>query len=151
MELAIVAALPFLAVWVYEVSNMIALSIQGDQVSLTVAGWVPVGVAGVSQGALSPVTKVAQVLLCTSLLALPFSLLARARFLVAKSFVLTTIAAFAASTYWELLSQLTVLSMAAHTAIFLAGTVTVSYLLIREFMVPRSMKARLPVLTPRNA
>lgn len=151
LEIAVVAILPFLAVWLYEISNVIALSIQGENVSLTVAGWIPVGVAGVSQGTLSPVTKVVQVLLSTALLLPLFVLFSRSRFLIAKSFLVTMAGTFIASTYWELLSQLTVVPMAVHIGIFLTGTVAVSFLLLRELMAPRTLKASLPTLSPQGS
>jgi hypothetical protein len=149
-EIALTAVLPFLAIWVYEISNMVAILVQGGQASLTVAGWIPVGVTGVSQGALSPLTKVVQILLATSLLAPLFALFSRAGFLVAKSFLLATAGTFVASTYWELLSQLTVEPMTVHVGIFLAGTAVLSFLLLRELAVPRNPRSSLPALSPQS-
>jgi hypothetical protein len=143
MELAQVVILPLLAIWLYEVSNMIVLMVQGVGVSLTTAGWVPVGVAGVSQATLSPLTKVAQVLLSAGLLSPLYVLFARARFLVAKSFLLATIAIFVASTYWELLSQIPYVPMTLHVGVFVMGTIAVSFLFLGGLMVPRSLKSRL--------
>jgi len=151
IEFAVTAVLPFLAVWVYEISNMIALMVEGGQVSLTVAGWIPVGVAGVSQSTLSPLTKGAQILLSIGLLLPLYALFSRSRFRVAKAFLLTFVGTFIASAYWELLSQLTFEPMTVHMGIFVMGTVAISFMLLSELALPRSLRSRLPALSRRSS
>ena len=143
LDLSVAAVVPLLTVWLYEFSNLAVLAAQGERVSMTVAGWIPLGVGGVSQNALSPFTKLAQVLLATGLL-LPLSVLfSKAKLALSKAFVLTMVGAFLASTYWELLSQLSMIPMTVHVSVYLVATATVSFALLRRFMSPRQLNTRL--------
>jgi hypothetical protein len=147
-DLVVTALVPLVAVWLYELSNMAVLSAQGASVSLTVAGWVPVGVAGVSSAAPSPLTKMAQILLSTGSL-LPLTVLfSKAKLFLARAFLLSTAGAFLASTYWELLSLLTVVPMAVHLGIFLVATASISFALLKGFMGPRPLGTSPSALSP---
>jgi hypothetical protein len=91
VDLVVSVLVPFLAVWVYEISNLIVMAAQGASVSLSMAGWIPLGVVGVSQGGLSPLTKVLQVVVATSVLVPVWALFSRTRLLVAETFLLSTV------------------------------------------------------------
>jgi hypothetical protein len=143
VDLAVAAVVPLLTVWLYEFSNLAVLAAEGEQVSMTVEGWIPLGVAGVSVNALSPLTKLAQVLLATGLLIPLTVLVSRARLALARALILAMAGAFLASTYWELLSQLSMIPMAVHVSVYLAATATVSFALLRRFMSPRQLNNRL--------
>jgi len=125
-----------LAIWAYEISNLIVLAVQGVSVSLAMAGWIPIGVGGVSQGGVSPLTKVLQIALATGLLVPAWALFSKARLVVAETFVLSTLAIYLASAYWEMLSLLTILPMAVHESLFVAGTGVITIVLLRELPSP---------------
>lgn len=125
--------------------------VQGANVSLTVVGWIPIGVAGVSQGTLSPLTKVVQVMLATAFLSPLLVLFSKTRFPLAKDFTLAMVGVFVASTYWELLSQLTVVPMSVHIGIFLVGTLATSFLFIGKPMTSRNYRSRIPALRAQGS
>jgi hypothetical protein len=131
VDLAASTAVLFGAVWIYEISNWISLGLQGYPASISIAGALPLGVVSVSPVGPSPLTKGLQVAIAVGLLLPALIGFARARLLVAEAFVLSTAGVYLASFYWEMLSVLTVLPIAVHTGIFLAGTCSVSILLAR--------------------
>jgi hypothetical protein len=134
------ASVPFLAVWLYEVSNLIVLAGQGYGVSLSMAGWLPLGVAGVSSGGISLLTKGLQIIVAVGLI-LPLGFVfSRSRLLVAETFVVSTVGIYLASAYWELLSILTVVPVALHTGLFIAGTSVLVVVLLREVSWPRHVQ-----------
>lgn len=108
------------------------MAAQGASVSLSMAGWIPLGVAGVSQGALSPFTKIIQVAMATCLILPLGAMFSKKGLIIAESVVLSTVGIYLASSYWEMLSLLTVVPMALHTGIFIAGTCTLALVLARE-------------------
>jgi hypothetical protein len=126
LDLAAAAAVPFLSVWLYEISNLIILAAEGCTVSITVAGLLPIGVAGVSVGVISPATKILQVAVSLGLILPAAAIFTRTRLFFARASVVLSASVYVASAYWELLSSLSVLSMAAHTEIFVAGTCMLS-------------------------
>jgi hypothetical protein len=129
-DLAVSALVPFLALWIYEISNLVVLVTQGARVSLSVAGWIPLGVSGVSQGGLSPLTKVLQVVMATGLLLPLGTLFSREKLLIARTIVVSSVGVYLASGYWEILSLLTVVPMAVHTLVFVGGTSALSIILL---------------------
>jgi hypothetical protein len=136
LDLIASALVPLLAVWVYEVSNLVVLVAQGASVSISMTGWIPLGVAGVSQNGLSPLTKVFQIALATGLLVPIWALFSKARLLVAETFLLATLGVYLASAYWEMLSLLTVIPMAAHESLFVVGTGVITIVLLMELAYP---------------
>jgi hypothetical protein len=130
VDLAVSASLPLLAVWLYEVSNYIVLAAQGNSVSLSTSGWIPLGVSDVSLGGISPFTKAAQVVVAVGLLLPLGTLMSRARLFLARTMVVSFLAVYLASTYWEMLSLLTFLPMAAHAGFFIAGAGAISIVLL---------------------
>jgi len=140
VDLTVSVLVPFLALWVYEISNLIALASQGDGVSLTLSGLIPLGVAGVSQGALSPLTKILQIAMATGLI-LPFGIIfSKKGLIIAETVILSTLGVYLASSYWEMLSLLTEVPMALHTGIFIAGTCAVVLVLARELDRPHHFR-----------
>lgn len=136
-DIAVSALVPILTVWVYEVSNLAVLAAQGVQATLNVGGFLPLGVAGVVQSGLSPLTKVAQVVLATAFI-LPFGLaFSRYRLQTAKTLVIASVGVFVASTYWEMLSLLSSVPMEVHTVIFIGGTCAITMLLLLGTDRPR--------------
>lgn len=128
MDLAVSAAVPFLAIWLYEGANWIAAAGQGDSVSFTISGLLPLGVAAVSTGGISPLTKVLQVVIAVSLL-VPFAVIfGRMKFLVSRSLIVSTGGVFVASSYWEMLSTGSPTSATLHTIIFVAGAGAMSFI-----------------------
>ena len=146
IDLALTASMPILAIWIYEASNLAVLALQGARVTLAMSGWIPMGVAGVSQGAISPLTKPAQVLIAVSLLVPLAMCLSRTRLVVARAFLVSIAGVFVASAYWEWLSQLAYVSQSVHLAVFLATSGAVSFVLLRAFSNPRYLRARLQVI-----
>jgi hypothetical protein len=120
--MSVSALAPLVTVWAYEVSNLIVLVAQGATATLSLAGWIPLGVAAVSQVGLSPLTKLIQIVLATGMLLPIWAVLSRARLFVAKTFILAGVAIYLASAYWETLSLLTMIPMALHESLFIAGT-----------------------------
>ena len=145
-DLAVTASLPFATVWLYEISNALVLSAQGESVSLAMSGLIPLGVAGVSQVLPSPLTKLAQVLLSAGLMIPLIFCLSRARLAIARAFAISMAGVFVVSIYWEWFSQLSDVPASVHTGVFLAGTAGVSFALLRTFSGPRYLRARVSVL-----
>jgi hypothetical protein len=138
--------LPLVAIWLYEICNVLVLSVQGDTVSLTMNGWIPLGVAGVSTGVLSPLTKFAQVALATGTMIPLVACLTRARLAVSRALSISLIGVFVASTYWEFLSQLKSVPMSLHIGIFLGVTASISFGLLRGLSGAWHLRARFPIL-----
>jgi hypothetical protein len=136
VDLVASALVPLLGVWTYEFSNLIVLAAQGVSVSFSMAGWIPLGVAGVSQNGLSPLTKVLQIALATGLLVPIWALFSKARLLAAETFLLSAVAIYLASAYWEMLSLLTIIPFAAHESLFVVGTGIVTITMLKKLVNP---------------
>jgi hypothetical protein len=121
-DLVVASFVPFLGIWLYEIGNWFALGIQGYDVSLSTAGWIPLGVSAVTSGMASPLTKGIQVVAAVGALMILRTLLSRSRLMIAEALVLSTMGIFLASVYWEMLSLLTFIPMAIHVGVFLFGT-----------------------------
>lgn len=133
VDLFITALVPFFAIWLYEISNWIALVEQGYRASLTLAGWLPLGVAGTTTGSLSPLTKVIQVAVAIGILFPLGKLFSKIGLLIAETFILSTVGVYLASLYWESLFMLSVFPMVLHVGIFVAGACILQLLLLRRF------------------
>jgi hypothetical protein len=125
------AFVPFLAIWLYESSNLVVLAEQGYSVTFSMVGLLPLGVAGASTGGLSPATKAIQVVLALVPLVIFAKLLSKADLRIAEAFAISFVGVYFASIYWEMLSLLTMLPMAGHIAIFVVGTGCLSSTLLR--------------------
>jgi len=137
VDLVVSAAVPFIAIWLYEWANWIAMAGQGYSATLTVSGWLPSGVAAVSTGGISPLTKSFQVVLAISFL-VPFgALFGRAKLFVSKTLVISMAGVFVASSYWELLSVVNTVPMAVHTTIFVVSAGTISFFTLWVLDHPR--------------
>ena len=115
------ASTPLLAVWLYEIANSIVLLVQGCTVTLSTAGLLPLGVAGVSSGGLSPFTKALQVLVAVIFMLPVGVFFSQKRLVIAETFVLSTVGIYLASAYWEMLSVLSGIPMVVHIGLFVAG------------------------------
>ena len=127
IDLAASAAVPFLGIWAYEIANWIAMAAQGYPASLTVSGWLPLGVSAVSSGGISPLTKVIQVILAVAFLVPLGAVFGRARLPISRTLVVSMAGVFIASSYWEALSVADALPMAVHTAVFITGAGAMSF------------------------
>jgi hypothetical protein len=141
VDLAVSASIPILGVWLYELSNLVVLASQGCSVSLSMLGWIPLGVAGVSTGSLSPVSKLAQVTLASVPLAVFGKLLSKVDLRMAEAFSISFVGVYFASMYWEMLSLLTTLPMVVHAGVFVTGTGCLLAFLLRmvKFDRPRQV------------
>ena len=148
-DLAASAAVPFLAIWVYEVANWIAMACQGYPATLTVSGWLPIGVSAVSSAGVSPWTKALQVVLAISFLVPLGSLFGRARLSVSKALVVSTAGVFIASSYWEMLSAANPVPATLHTVMFAAGAGTMSFVTLWAF--DRTRRLHLTVGVPARS
>jgi hypothetical protein len=99
-----------------------ALTLQGYGVSLSMAGWIPLGVSAVTSTGPSPLTKVVQLAVAIGLLLPLKKLFSSARLPLAEALIVSSAGICLASTYWEMLSLLTVLPIAFHIGVFIAGT-----------------------------
>lgn len=138
-DLAASAALPFLAIWLYEGANWLAVEGQGYPVTLTVSGWLPLGVSVVSSGGISPLTKALQVVLAVSFL-VPFGLLfGKAGLSVSKTLLVSMAGVFIASGYWEMLSAANTIPATVHTIIFAASASAMSFVTLWALDRPRRL------------
>jgi hypothetical protein len=150
VDLGVSALVPLLALWGYELSNLIVMAAQGASVSFSLAGWIPLGVAGVSQNGMSPFTKVFQIALATGLLVPFWVVFSKARFSAAQIFLISMVGIYVASAYWEMLSLLTVIPMLAHETLFVAGTGAITLALLKKFASPAAFRQQSQPLGSRQ-
>lgn len=99
------AAIVYLAVWIYEVSNFVVLSAAGTQASMAFVGILPVGVSAVNPDTqLLALAKPLQVLICGAvMLGALYSV--RSKGLPISTLVASaSLSIYLASSYWEMLS-----------------------------------------------
>ena len=135
------AGVPFLGLWVYELSNWIVLAPQGLSVTFSMAGWLPVGVAAVSSGGVSLLSKGLQVVIATSLLLPLCVLLSKKKLVTAKTLAVSTLGIYLASAYWEMLSALDTIPMAYHTFVFATGVSVASLAMLTITERPSRLSA----------
>jgi hypothetical protein len=120
-DVCLAAALVYLAVWIYELSNLAVLSAVSAQASMAVIGILPVGVSGVNPDTqLLAVAKPLQVILCGAVM---FGLLylIRSRGLpISTTLASATLSIYLASSYWEMLSLVGPSSYMVHVGGFTA-------------------------------
>jgi hypothetical protein len=141
-DLIVSAFVPFLAIWLYEMTNWMVLALQGYGVSLSMAGWIPLGVSAVTSSGPSLLTKVAQLAVAIGLLLPLKKLFSSARLPLAEALIVSSVGIYLASTYWEMLSLLAVLPLAIHVGIFIAGTGTSVLVLLHHSQVGRPHPVR---------
>ena len=139
-DLAASAAVPFIAVWLYEAANWISMTSQGHPATFTVSGLLPLGVAASSAGGISPLTKVLQVALALSFIYPFVPLFGRAQLPVARTLVVSTAGVFVASAYWEMLPAAYALPETVHTVVFLAGASAISFATLWALDNPRRLR-----------
>jgi len=137
VDLLAAGGIPFLGIWLYELSNWIVLAPQGYAVTFSMAGWLPVGVAVVSSGGVSLLTKALQMVIATSLVLPLCFLFSRKGLVVARTLAVSTVGVYIASAYWEMLSALEAQSMALHTFVFVAGVSVMSLAVLKMTEHPR--------------
>ena len=124
-------AILYVSVWIYEISNYLAMSLGGAQASLVIQGFLPVGVMAASANAGNFLVKSVQVLISVSiLLALFVGIKGRATPLTRLT-TIGMVSVFMASSYWEALDLLGVVPLAIHEAIFVALICCIMYILSR--------------------
>jgi hypothetical protein len=105
VDACIGAAMVYLAVWIYELSNLVVLSAVGTQASMAFVGILPVGVSAVNPDTqLLALAKPLQVLLCAAVM---FGLLYSIRskgLPISTMLASATLSVYLASSYWEMLS-----------------------------------------------
>jgi phosphoglycerol transferase MdoB-like AlkP superfamily enzyme len=122
------------SVWLYELGNSIVLLLAGGRVSFSVDGVLPVGtVAVINAVATSPYLKLAQVLICGSVIITMLSAVKGKRLLLTTVALITVLSAYFTSFQWELLSQLTYGSEASWSMMFLFLTALIGTLVIIVF------------------
>jgi hypothetical protein len=149
VDFAVSATIPLLGVWLYEISNFTVLAAQGYSVTISMSGWIPIGVAGASTGVLSPLTKIFQIAISVGLLIPLWTFFSKTRLIVAETLVITTASIYLASAYWEMLSTLASVPLPVHTGMFIAGTTAIALLMLRMFDRPRLFSKRVTSCTPR--
>jgi len=135
-DVGIAAALVYLAVWIYELSNLAVLSAVGSQASMAFLGILPVGVSAVNPDAqLLTIAKPLQVLLCGGVM---FGLLQSVRsggLPVSAMMASATLSVYLASSYWEMLSLMGSSSYLLHVAGFTALALATQAALARALKI----------------
>ena len=145
IDLVASATVPLLVIWVYEGANWVAMEAQGYPAALTVSGWLPLGVAAVTSGSISPLTKVIQVGIAIAFL-VPFgALFGRMGFFVSRTLVVSAAGVFIATFYWEALSSANALPVYLHTVIFVGGAGAMSFATLWAADRPRHIHPALGV------
>lgn len=149
IDVTVSTSVPFLAVWLYEISNVIVLTAQGFSVSLSTDGLLPLGVAGVSSGEPSPFTKGLQIGFAIVMLLPAWFAFSKKRLIISESFVLSTVGVYLASAYWEMLSLVSAFPMMVHVGLFIAGTSAIALALHRG--MSRDLQLRHGSSTPGSS
>lgn len=117
-----------MSLWIYEISNYVALSLLGlKQVTLIINTYYPLAASAVAPGdATTPLAlaKPIQVLLSTMWLYAIYIYCKTKQMTVMGYASITLLAAFLASSYWEALGLITYLGLATHLTLF--GILTLS-------------------------
>jgi hypothetical protein len=105
IDICIGAALVYLAVWIYEICNLVVLSAVGTHASMAFVGILPVGVSAVNPNSqLLAIAKPLQVVICgAAMFGMLYSV--RSKGLHISTMVASaTFSVYLASSYWEMLS-----------------------------------------------
>ncbi len=149
LDASVAAALVYLGVCIYELTNYAALSALGAQASLTFWGGVPIGVsASVTQGDVFALVKPLQIALSTLMMLGLFRIVRSLGLRNAETLALSIVSIYIASAYWELFSSVGALSYEAHTAIFIALAIGAQFGLTTLFGASRGVERR--VFTKEN-
>lgn len=141
VDLALAAALVYFSVWVYELANLLALSLSGGRAVISYGVLLPVGTTMLSSSpALSPGWKLLQVSLCCA-----FglgALVATRRWRLAGSQLVSVclLSVFLGSIWWEMLGGSAPLSSGGHLSVFVGLSAGIELLL---FMALGRPSARL--------
>ena len=104
-DVGLAATLVYLAVWIYELSNLAVLSAVGSQASMAFVGILPVGVSAVNPDVqLLAVAKPLQVLLCGAVMFLLLYSIRSRGLPISTMMASATLSIYLASSYWEMLS-----------------------------------------------
>lgn len=107
----------YLGVWLYELGNYLALLLSGAQVTFVLSGVLPAGVVAVGGSSLPGVAKLLQVAVATGVLAPVYVVLRRSLSFTPLA-LLTLMAIYLTSFYWEFLSLVGTLPLALHEGLF---------------------------------
>jgi hypothetical protein len=105
LDVGIAASLVYLAIGIYEISNLLVLSAVGTQASMAFIGILPVGVSAVNTDSqMLAIAKPLQVLTCgTIMFGVLYSI--RSKGLpISTMLASATLSIYLASSYWEMLS-----------------------------------------------
>jgi len=131
LDLLLAGLLLYIGVWVYELVNWASLTLVGFQSTLSLSGFFPSGVLGVSaaQGDLA-LTKPIQIAMSVSIV-LPLLFLLRGYDLPAtKLTIIGTVSAYFATVFWEALSISWISATPAGQAFFAGLDLATMFLLV---------------------
>lgn len=121
VDLLAAGGLLYCASWIYELGNLVTLSLFASQATLVMVGPVPIAVTAVSAGTSVPLlVKPLQVGLTSGAMFALFWAVRARKLPISEAVSITMVAIFLASGYWEMLSLLSSLSYGIHLAIFSA-------------------------------
>ncbi len=123
-------AILYASIWIYELSNYLALSLSGAHAFLVMQGSIPVGVMAASNGG-NFLVKPTQVLISTSILLAILLTMKGRRSPLSRLTTIGMASVFVASFYWEALDLLGVVPVAVHEAIFVTLICCIMYILSR--------------------
>ena len=125
------------SVWVYELSNYVSLTLEGENSFLSVQGILPVGVIAVSStSSVLSFTKPVQVVICVSVVVSLLWEVRNRQLPLTKMALFTSISLYVASFQWELLSQMNYVTEAVHQGAFFLMTVLLGALITAVLRKP---------------
>ena len=145
-DLCLAGFLLYASFWVYELANLLVLSSNGNQTSISISDLLPLGTASISDSSTSMLySKVLQVAACTGVVAVSAVLAMRVNLKITALAGLSVIASYLASFYWEALSFSSP-SDPLHVLTFLgvAGVVNgaMLFLVLRSRYLPDGFRSR---------
>ncbi len=118
--------------WLYELSNVFALSLGGGHAYLTLNGAIPTSVAFVSEKAASLLpAKILQTALCLAAATAAVYCSGQLNLRASKLCSVVLLGSFLASLQWEFLSEVSTISSPLHIGLFLATSVGAGLLVLR--------------------
>jgi hypothetical protein len=130
-DFAVAGGLLYLSVWVYELANLLSLSVSGHQVSVSFSDLLPIGTGSLSYSS-GPDTMAKIVQVTMSSAAGIFALIVTRRFKLTASQLASTsiLGIYAASFYWEILPLAAYSGYLIHVITFLglAGVANIAIL-----------------------
>ncbi len=130
LDAALAVLILYASVWIYELGNILILSLSGASPILQVNGWVPQGMTLLANGTDQllgfKLLQTASVVACVASAAVG---LRRSRLLFTKVALLSVGGAYLAGLQWEFLSEVPVFAL-THEEVFLALTIAIGLFLV---------------------